>query len=112
MGAGASMPPRVRRLAAWIEAGAPAGADTLDVVTRELVPILGSDQVVAYGLDSQDGSTRPTFLRSTHGRVPEVKRRPAAVLERRPTDFGHHAPCSPPAGVPATTSSFRQRESP
>ncbi len=97
MALGTDLPQRVRRLAAWIDAGAPAGADTLEVVTRELVPILGTDQVVAYGLDSEDGSCQLAFLKSTYGGIPELKRQVVSLVEQWPNTFGYYDPYSPPA---------------
>ncbi len=87
---------RIRELAEWIRSAVPAGEDVLDTVTRELAPMLGTDQIFAYGLDTGGEKLRLAFLKSSLTGISRFRDGLASLVERQPASFAHYDPRAPP----------------
>ncbi len=87
---------RIRDLAAWIRSAVPAGDDVLDTVTRELAPVLKTEQIFAYGLDTAGEKLRLSFLKSPLTGISRFRDGLASLVEREPTGFAHYDPRAPP----------------
>lgn len=86
---------RVRELARWLRAAPPGEAEVLPAVTRALASALGTEQTVAYGLDTEGEHVKLAFLTSPYRRIHECRREVASLVQRLPAGFAHYDPRCP-----------------
>ena len=83
---------RTRDLAEYIRAGAPKGADVLDVAVRELAPILDTEQTVGIRLNVAGDGVTLDSIRSPFAGAARVERFLRAHLASRPRSYASFDP--------------------
>ena len=90
---------RTRDLAEYIRAGAPKGADVLDVAVRELAPILDTEQTVGIRLNVAGDGVTLDSIRSPFAGAARVERFLRAHLASRPRSYASFDPTPPQRNV-------------
>jgi DNA-binding CsgD family transcriptional regulator len=86
---------RTSDLAEFIRAGAPKGTDVLEIATRELAPILGTQQTLGTRFDVVDGGVSLVSVRSPFDGASRVERSLRAEVETQPRNAACFDPTAP-----------------
>jgi DNA-binding CsgD family transcriptional regulator len=86
---------RTRDLAEFIRSGAPKGADVLEIATRELAPVLDTEQTVGIRLEVADGGVSLASVRSPFHGASRVERSLRSQVESQPRGAALFDPTAP-----------------